>query len=387
MKILISTTNRHVPVDQPTGYLFVYDFDKKEVVRRSTIVEPPFLNENPNPRGGLRGLKGISIYDNHIAMVNSSTVFLYDSKWKPIRYFYHPSCSSLHELVLSEKEIWVTSTSNDLLFCFDTMGKLRKYIDARTFKSLINDCNWKPKTFITEEQVVNGKIDFRDPRTHDMVETDHAHVNSVMQSPNGDLLVSCGLLKNSGFSRLLSIKYWLLKRGVWQHLLKINQFMRKTLFRKKSESSGEMIIQPAKGCSAVVLITKAGLVKTCLSVKGTTVPSHSARILKDGSAIYLNSSKGEIIHFNPNNGEINFSMCIGDKFLRGARELPDGTLLLGDNNYILHFDVKQRKVLSKLLLTEQTSSAIFDFCILPDNFDLPPKSFPDHHDRLLPVSQ
>lgn len=387
MKILISTTNRHVPVDQPTGYLFVYDFDKKKVIRQCSIVEPPYLKENPNPRGGLRGLKGISIRDDHIALVNSSTVFLYDSKWRPIRYFFHPSCSSIHELVLSEKEIWVTSASNDLLFCFDYMGKLLNYYDVRKFDPLINQCNWKSESIISEEQVLSGAIDFRDPRTHDMVETDHAHVNSVMQLPNGDLFVSCGLLKNSGFSLLLSIKYWLLKRGVWQHLLKINLFMRKTLFKKKNESGGEMIFQPAKGCSAVILINKTGLVKKCLSVNGTTVPSHSARFLQDGTAIYLNSSKGEIIHFNPDNGEIHFSMCIGDKFLRGARELPDGTLLLGDNNYILHFDVNQRKVLSKLLLTEQTSSAIFDFCVLPDHFELPPISFQEHHDRLLPVIQ
>ena len=117
------------------------------------------------------------------------------------------------------------------------------------------------------------------------------------------------------------------------------------------------------------------------------MPSHSARELADGSAIYLNSTDGELIQFDPNNGAILWRDKIGSKFLRGARELADGTLLLGDGNSFFHYDLKARKVLGKYKFTDEDAPSVFDFCPLPDGFDIPPVSFQELHDRLMPVKQ
>jgi hypothetical protein len=63
-KILVSTDRRHTPSDQPSGHLAVYDLESQKVERNCEIIEPPYRDVDPNPRGGLRGLKGISIRNN-----------------------------------------------------------------------------------------------------------------------------------------------------------------------------------------------------------------------------------------------------------------------------------------------------------------------------------
>jgi hypothetical protein len=111
------------------------------------------------------------------------------------------------------------------------------------------------------------------------------------------------------------------------------------------------------------------------------------RVLNDSTAIYLKTSSGEIVHFEPESGEVISTTVIGEGFLRGARELPDGNLLLGDNNKIIHFDLHKRRILSVNRISDDPREGIFDFCVLPDHFSLPPESFVSHHAKYLPISQ
>ena len=385
--LLISTSGRHTPVDQPSGHLFVFDLEKNEVIRRCEMIEPPYREENPNPRGGLRGLKGISIQGNRVAIANASTIFIYDELWKPVACFYHPSCASIHDIMLDNDKIWISSARNDLLCSLDFDGKMLQSYDARTFSQILNNPKWKPKPFLTSDQIKSGAIDFRDPRTHDEIFCDTAHVNGLSTLPNGDLLLSCGLLKKQTHLRLLYFKNWLIRRKLWPVIEETNRFFRKRIFKIKNRHSGELVVQPAHGYSAIFLIQKNGDIKLSLDLDQATAPSHSIRVLRDGTAVYLKTTNGEVIHYWPENGEILSTSQVGENFLRGARELPDGTLVLGDNNKLIHFDLKNQKVISITEITDNQSEAIFDFYLLPDHFSLPPLSFIEHHKKYMPVSQ
>ncbi len=388
-RVLVSTTRRHTPVDEPSGHLIAYDLERQKVERFSEMIEPPYREENPNPRGGLRGLKGISIYNNRIALANASTVFLYDEKWNPISYFWHPSCAGIHDIALLDDRIWVTGSRNDLLMCLDLDGNPLEFYDTRTFASQLNLSQWQPKPFLTNNQIKNGEIDFRDPRTHDEVFCDLSHVNSIAIMQNGDLLVSCGLLKNPNHLRFQYFKYWLVRKGAWQKVIDINKFIRQKIFKKKMKNRpiGDLVISPARRYSAVLRISKDREVQPCLIIDNATTPAHSVRALNDGTAIYLKTTSGEIIHFVPESREVISSTVIGEGFLRGARELPDGNLLLGDNNKIIHFDLHERKILSVNRISDDPREGIFDFYFLPDHFSLPPESFVSHHAKYLAVSQ
>ena len=385
--ILVSTSSRHTPVDQPSGHIIVFDLEKREVVRSCEIIEPPYRIENPNPRGGLRGSKGISVIGNRIAISNASTIFLYDEKWTPLTYFYHPSCAGVHDIVLDGETIWVTSARNDLLCQLDFTGKLLNYYDTRTFADIIKDPKWNPPIFQTKEQVMAGKIDFRDPRTHDEVFADASHTNGLSMMANGDLLLSCGLLKQQSHQRLLYVKNWLIRMRLWETFEDLNRFFRKNFFKMKNRHSGELVVQPAKGSSAIVRVKKDGKVTKVITLPAATAPSHSVRALKDGTAIYLKTTSGELFHFNPENGEILSVDQVGEKFLRGATELADGTLIFGDNNKLIHYDLRNHKEIFSAIVSPDNMEAIFDFTVLPSNYSIPPESFLSLHNSLMPVDQ
>jgi hypothetical protein len=387
--LLISTSCRHTPIDQPSGHLIVFELETRRVIKRCEIIEAPYQYLNPNPRGGLRGLKGIGLYGNRIAIANTSTIFIYDSQWKPIDYFWHPSCAGIHDIAMTADRAWVTSSRNDLLFEFSLSGKLVNYFDARTFFPLMFDSGKFPKPFLSQSQIEGGSIDFRDPRTHDEGWCDASHINGLGLMRNGDLLVSCGLIKNLNHQQLLVIKNWMVRKGIWSRVIQINKAIRRSAIKRTIHDRRieDLVVQPVHGKSGIVRISSDGKVNSCLTIGEVTAPSHSVRELIDGTAVYLRTTTGKLLHFDPMNGRTIEEIFIGNHFLRGARELADNTLILGDNNILVHFDLNKQKELFSRVISDDPTEAIFDICVLPDHFDLPPNSFVNHHQKYLPVVQ
>ncbi len=104
--VLIPTALRKSKPFEPSGYLVAYETDRKEVIQRTEIIEPPYRNVDPNPRGGYRGLKGISFLDNRVAVANASTIFIYDEDWIPQTYFFHPTLAGFHDILLTDEGVW-----------------------------------------------------------------------------------------------------------------------------------------------------------------------------------------------------------------------------------------------------------------------------------------
>ncbi len=277
-RLLISTTSRHKLASQPSGHFYVVDVENKIIIQRSEIIEPPYREFDTNPRGGVRGVKGISVREDLIALSNSSRVFLYDPNWKPIMSWGHPSCAGIHDIELQDECLWITSARNDLLFKIDLRGNLLYSKNVRSLSPIFKTFKWRPTPGLSQNQISNGKIDFRDPRSHDPNKSDAAHINSITILPDGELLVSLGLLINQNFSRLLTIKKWLIDIGLWKKLLRINRSIRKKFSMKKNMHS-DLVIQPASANSAVIRITKGNEFVPCISFSGVTVPSHTVRSL------------------------------------------------------------------------------------------------------------
>lgn len=386
-RLLISTSCRHTTPDQPSGHLFVFDLDQKKSIRECEIIEPPYLNADPNPRGGFRGLKGISINHNHIAIANASTVFIYDNHWNPITYLWNPICAGIHDIILQDACVWVTSSRNDLLVCMDFSGKIINYLDARQFDIANEFSSRVIKPFLSRKKILNGKPNFRDPRTHDHTITDSMHLNSLAILQNGDMLVSCGLLRNIAELNLHRVNHALKNTPLSELMTRFYSGYKKLTRKTKNTDFEANTISKGKTHSLLVRVDCSGEVSPCLVLSGCKVPSHSVRVLKDKSAIYLNTTTGELVHFSPQENTVLSTIPVGNKFLRGADQLADGTLVLGDNNQIIHLDLVNRKVLSTITLTEKDFEAVFDIKVLPDHFTLPPESFPHLHHDLLQINQ
>jgi len=233
---------------------------------------------------------------------------------------------------------------------------------------------WNQPGVLNVSAVENGKIDFRDPRTHDLTFYDGAHLNSVNQFSDGRLAVSLGFVVNRGYSTLMAVKTWLVRHGLWSGLVEVNQVIRRTLALRKDMHS-QLVVQPVRGKSAVLALADSGVFEPCLVLDQATTPAHSLLALPDGTGIYLNTTRGEIIHFDPLTKAILSARKVTDHFLRGATQLDEVNLIVGSQNGLILYNRIQQKIVDQVSLSEHEGESVFAIHPLSDEFSIPPASF------------
>ena len=112
-----------------------------------------------------------------------------------------------------------------------------------------------------------------------------------------------------------------------------------------------------------------------------TATSHSLLVLPDDNVIYLNTSSGEVVHFNPLTRLVFSSTKVTDGFLRGVTSLDKRCLLLGSRGELIRFDLPNLKVEGRVKLTEDANEAVYDVKVLPRHYDLPPDSLERHFEQ------
>lgn len=371
-RILVSTNHREVLNNAISGWLYVVDVENRTVIKRCSGVEAPYRTHDTNPRGGMRGVRGIGFRQGELVISNYSSVLFFDRHWNLLRVLTHPSIAAIHEIYFAEDGVWVTSTANDVLARFDADGNLDPLIYMRAQTPLMRKLGGPLKQVIRPNDLLVGKKDFRLRTYFNLDLYDRVHLNSVCRLPDGRLLLSLGLLVGDYFSFLTNVKTLMLRLNVWELFLTMNRTIRRLLRRDKQMLS-DLVVQPAKGKSAIVSLDADGTWQTHLVIDTAQNPSHSVRFLSDGTAAYLNTSHGEIVHFHMH-GRVISSTKVSEKFLRGLLELPDGRLALGSSNNVLIFDLKTCSIVDRIELSSDSLNSVFDIQIMPPDFDLPPDS-------------
>src|SRR4051812_49162541 len=95
---LVTATCRNSGPSEPSGYLFTIDLAGRRVTGRCPVIEPPHREADPNPRGGMRGAKGIAVAgEDRVFVANASVIHGFDPSWEVVSAVSHPSCGSLHD--------------------------------------------------------------------------------------------------------------------------------------------------------------------------------------------------------------------------------------------------------------------------------------------------
>ena len=222
------------------------------------------------------------------------------------------------------------------------------------------------------DDIKYGRLDFRDRANFNMNFYDGTHLNSVCRTSDGNLYFSLGLVTSEKYAILQNIKSWMLHNHLWSSFVALNRFLRRVLGMSKIMFS-ELVVQPAKGSSAIIKMAVNKQPNILLTLPNVNNPSHTVRFLADGTGIYLNTSRGSVVHFDEK-GHVISQTKVTEKFLRGALQLPNGRLVLGASNSLLFFDLETGRVIEKVNLSDDVSNSVFDIKMLPDDFDLPPKS-------------
>ena len=96
LHLLVTTVVRHAPADRPSGYVYVIDFRDRRILMKSPVPESRYRWKDPNPRGGLRGAKGVASHAGRVLIANTDSVRVYDASWRLIAVLTSPLMGGVH---------------------------------------------------------------------------------------------------------------------------------------------------------------------------------------------------------------------------------------------------------------------------------------------------
>lgn len=340
--LLVTTTIRNSLPTCPSGSLHLIDLEKRIVLdgiempgpyeKKSTYLIPPpkFLPKDPNKRGGLRGLRGISVVDSEtIAIANTVAIYTFGKNWELQQCIEHPSCAGIHDIVCRDGSFFVTSTLNDLVLEIDFHSKLkscfyfREYPESLFFLPL----NIQPSLNTTE--IFQGTKDFRNPQNCRKLDN-MAHINSICFIGKDDFLISLGFLRSL----------------------------------ESKESSGNFVI----------LRNKEGEVYPVLAMAGGLVPNHSLRMLRDNKLLFCDTNTGHVVQICLESHEIEKKIFVDKVFLRGLHILNEKMVVVGSGNCIFWIGLENNRVVDCLQISPNPKATVFDIVEISSDFS----PFPAH---------
>jgi len=70
-------------------------------------------------RAGDRGLRGISVYNDHIYVASAKTILIFDKNFKLIKRLHNPYLGACHETMIFKDKLYIVSTGFDSIIVFD----------------------------------------------------------------------------------------------------------------------------------------------------------------------------------------------------------------------------------------------------------------------------
>jgi len=364
MQIIITTTVRSSQPGEDTGHVYAVDLQRWEVTGRSPVPDPIHLKHDKNPRGGPRGGKGMVAEADRLWISNADHIRCYDPDWRLLHVFTHPSCAMIHDVTRSGDALWVASTCNDLLMKFDLQGALVDFFDPRCHENILKQSGLTDLRPWPRDDMLAGTVDYRDPRTHILEETDRLHLNAVCALPDGDLLISLGRVLSARMKWLWRMKVLAMRWGAWNTIVKVNKSISRLLGKGESRHTA-LVSSPGSYRAMVVRWTPGGAARVLRDLPGLVVPNHTLQILRDGRALYNDTDKGEVLLFDPDDGREISRIFVDRTFLRGAAQISDDHVVVGSQNYLYLLNVQSKAVERRLKLDENPRSAVHGIARLP----------------------
>ena len=373
--LLVSSVRRHTRPGEPSSFLSAVDSSAGRVVGRCRIPEAPYLEFDPNPRGGMRGGKGIAFGGGEAFVANCSEVFRYGPGWRPLGTITHPSCALIHDLFWNDGTLWAASARNDLVFQFLPTGKRVRHLNLRDWGEDLGPLGWRRKNFLEDDAVACGRIDFRDPRTHSYEDHDGAHVNSVAVLPGGDLLVLAGMIWTRRANLLFHLREELKWIGLWRWFVAGNRLALKFLGRRPPPN-GELAFEIVTGRSAVFRVRPDGTARACLVLDRARLPAHNLLPLADGTVLLNHSSSGAVLRFDPDDGRVLQSVHASDAFLRGITQLSGSRVAVGSGNEVRVVDLEAGRIEAAIALSADPHESVYGVAVAPPGFLPLPQRLP-----------
>ena len=364
-RVLVTSVVRHADFGHTSGYARVIDCERGRVVRSSPVCESVHRHRDVNPRGGLRGARGVAALGEQILIANAESVMVFDRAWRCVDQLTHPLMGGVHDLLPESDGIWITCTSCDLLIKLDWNGGLLDVWDWRRDHGLTQLFGLSRLCPVDQSQ------DYRDPESTRTGVRNTVHLNAVSPGLEGYLLL---------FGRVLNTRA-LQRRKISVAIGKIASVFGIKPRRRSMTQSRKSAIPSGRiegSSSAIVSLDPDGTARVLHRVNGLTVPNHNI-LFVDGLLVYNDSNAGRVVAVRPDPCVIDHSVEIpgSPSFVRGLARVGTMEFLVGNQAplALYHVDLERGRIVRSILIDGDTNESLYGICVLPDQFDDPPDRF------------
>ena len=357
LRIAVTSAVRHAGSADFSGFFRVVELDSGRELAKTPIPESAWRADDPNPRGGVRGAKGVSAHGERLVVANSERLFVFDTSWSLVAEITHPLMGAVHDVLAAEDGIWVTCSACDLLLKVGWQGDLRETWSWRSRPELASLLGFESLPAFDRE------IDHRDPRVAQQGVHNLIHLNAVAPT-DGGLLLMFGRIVDPGL-----VRQRLRKAAIARVLARIG------ISRPLSTKPTPVPASTIPGSSfAIVELAGDGTPSVILHRGGTTVPNHNVAAL-GSEVVYLDSNGGRLVVVGRDGVERTAVSIPGSpSFARGLARIDERTFLVGSQAPLAIYavDVDTGAVVESVELEGAPNESVYALEIVPDAFAAPP---------------
>ncbi|HST26718.1 MAG TPA: hypothetical protein VLJ76_12090 [Gaiellaceae bacterium] len=339
-RVAVTTIGRGADLTSASGNLRVVDLERSSVTFKVAVPESRWRAEDPNPRGGTRGGRGVAVHDDRFVLGTHEDITVVDTHWNPVLRFTHPILSAIHDVVADERGMWVSCTRGDSVALLDWSGRLVDWWSLGLDRRLAKTLN------LHLVRRFDPKADYRDPRI-DLQGWSTVGVNGLGRGPSG-FLVSLGRVADR-------------RKRV------------RLPFRKQPRpdpASFAIVALPADGrlrdTAATILLHRTD--------HPVDAPNHNAAE-EGGLLLYNDSNRNAFVVWDRVAGrEVKTVPIPGDSpFVRGLCRVSPGRWLVGSQKplALYEIDVEDGEIVATHDLEGDEEETVYAICELPDRFDDP----------------
>jgi len=348
---------RHSGTWDYSGFFRVVDLDSGRTLLTESVPDSPWRRVDPNPRGGLRGAKGLSGIGERLIVTNTDTLFLLDSNWSKVGEISNPHTGSVHDVLAEEDAIWITCTHADLLLKVDWDGNRLDSWSWRSDPALVSALG------LPRLRQFDPRVDYRDPLQLQGGVYNIAQLSSVTRCSEG-LLLTLGRILTPRELRLRK-----LRAGIGRVTARfgIQKPAPEPPWRPRSLSA-VVLLRDVDGALADA---RAELL---LKIEDTYAPNHNA-LEFDGLILYGDSNGSRLVGVDRATGKEETSVDVpGDPpFVRGLTRLDETTVLVGSQKPLAFYAVELAagKIVREYPLDGQPAESAHAIALLPPAFPDP----------------
>jgi hypothetical protein len=330
MRVIATTVVREsIRGKQKTGYIYDVDWEAGRVAKKLPVPEPSFPASDDNPRGGIRGGRGVAVTKGGIIVANYDTLYRYDDDWNVLSSLSHPLFVGIHEIDWDGEHLWAAATAIDAVLRVSLEGEVEVAWDPHepAVASLLG-LDRRPS-------VLDGSVDHR---TKQAACINQLHVNGVTRI--GDTtVVNCGLVRR---------RPPLLGRVLRQM---------PSLARVRSRPAVKSLVIRLNGRAEPEIL---------ISLNGHDFPTHNGQLLDDHRVVVNDSTHNTLRVFRLDDGVEEQAIRVPGSWLRGLEPLAPNKLLVGTAPAtVACVDLNTGEIDERIQLSEDPNEAVHGLTVSP----------------------